>query len=123
MSFSPDSKFLVAQLGPPENILHYFAWEKGKVISSISVGIPGTINMKNCDEVQEVNIAMNQSAQSIPATQIRQVTVNPSDGTLVCVSGDDGLFSVYRYVDGVFDCVAIKGMPIDQARFSSLMLA
>ncbi|TPX34714.1 D-alanine---D-alanine ligase [Synchytrium microbalum] len=87
--FSPDSKFLVAQLGQPENVLHYFAWEKGKVISSIPIG-----------------------TGEAPKT-VRQVSVNPSDGTLVCVSGE-GLFAVYRYTDGSFTDVPVNGLSENQ---------
>ncbi|TPX41520.1 hypothetical protein SeMB42_g05538 [Synchytrium endobioticum] len=111
MHFSPDSKFLVAQLGPPDHILHYFAWEKGKVISSIPVGGPKPANLKTSADGQ-------QFQQSGPCQQgektIRQVTVHPSDGTLVCVSGDNGLFAVYRYADASFGDVEVRGMPAEQ---------
>ncbi|KAJ3096593.1 Cilia- and flagella-associated protein 57 [Phlyctochytrium planicorne] len=42
LAFSSDTRYLAAQLGGPEWILHYFAWEKGKLIATINTLPPPT---------------------------------------------------------------------------------
>ena len=60
----------------PEFQLHYYAWEKGKAIASISsapVGFNGNI---------------------------RQISINPFDATEICVIGDK-IFKIFRYSEGL----------------------
>ncbi|KAL2912228.1 hypothetical protein HK105_208296 [Polyrhizophydium stewartii] len=78
LSFSIDSKYLAAQLSEPEWILHYYAWEKGKPIATIS-------------------------ASPSPDQPVNQVTINPFDGTEFCVTGK-GFVTIYRYSEGNYLC-------------------
>ncbi|XP_072505212.1 cilia- and flagella-associated protein 57 isoform X6 [Notamacropus eugenii] len=73
MAFSPDSKYLVAQTGPPESNLIYWMWEKQKVMAIIRT-----------------------DTQNNP---IYQVSFNPQDNTQICVTGN-GVFKLFRYAEG-----------------------
>lgn len=73
LSFSSDSKYLLAQLSHPDWMLHYYAWDKGKLIATIS------------------SAEGNQ--------KVLQVSVNPLDGTVIFVLGDTFL-RLYRYAEG-----------------------
>lgn len=73
IAFSSDSKYLVAQLGAPDWTLHYYAWDKGKLIATI------------------------KSAE--PNQKILQVSVNPSDGTLLFTVGETKC-RMFRYSEG-----------------------
>lgn len=39
LGFSPDSKYLVAQTGPPESNLAYWMWEKQRLMAMVRVDI------------------------------------------------------------------------------------
>ncbi|XP_066926478.1 cilia- and flagella-associated protein 57-like [Clytia hemisphaerica] len=71
ISFSPDSKYLIAQGGRPDWTLFYWTWEKAKVLASTK-----SSNQQN--------------------SAIYQVTFNPNDNTHVCVTGH-GIFKLFRY--------------------------
>ncbi|XP_068949908.1 cilia- and flagella-associated protein 57-like [Petaurus breviceps papuanus] len=73
LAFSPDSKYLVAQTGPPESNLIYLMWEKQKVMAIVRTDI-----------------------QNNP---IYQVSFNPQDNTQICVIGN-GIFKLFRYAEG-----------------------
>ncbi|KAI8906392.1 WD40-repeat-containing domain protein, partial [Gorgonomyces haynaldii] len=75
LSFSMDSKYLAAQCGKPEWTLHFYAWEKGKSIATISTS-------------------------SVPEKAVNQISINPYDGTEICVVGQ-GFINIYRYSEGV----------------------
>lgn len=74
ISFSPDSKYLIAQAGKPDWILVYWVWEKSKVMAQIKT--------------------TNQTGQPI-----HQVSFNPLDNTQICVTGNQ-IFKLYRYSEG-----------------------
>ena len=76
-----DSKYLAAQCGRPEWILHFYAWEKGKAIASISSASPNQL--------------------------VHQVSINSFDGTEICVTGE-GFVTVYRYTEGILKPIAIQ---------------
>jgi hypothetical protein len=71
ITFSPDSKYLVAQGGKPDWTLFYWAWEKAKVLA----------------------FTKSSNQQNSP---IYQVSFNPQDNTQVCVTGH-GIFKLFRY--------------------------
>nr|XP_016848705.1 PREDICTED: cilia- and flagella-associated protein 57 [Anolis carolinensis] len=73
LAFSPDSKYLVAQTGPPDSHLAYWMWEKQRTMAIIKV-----------------------DAQNNP---LYQVSFNPQDNTQVCVTGN-GIFKLFRYTEG-----------------------
>ncbi|XP_027693938.1 cilia- and flagella-associated protein 57 isoform X3 [Vombatus ursinus] len=73
LAFSPDSKYLVAQTGPPESNLIYWMWEKQKVMAIIRT-----------------------DSQNNP---IYQVSFSPQDNTQICVTGN-GIFKLFRYAEG-----------------------
>uniref|UniRef100_A0A8D2ITN9 Cilia and flagella associated protein 57 n=1 Tax=Varanus komodoensis TaxID=61221 RepID=A0A8D2ITN9_VARKO len=73
LAFSPDSKYLVAQSGPPESNLAYWMWEKQRTMAIVKV-----------------------DTQNNPPYQ---VSFNPQDNTQVCVTGN-GIFKLFRYTEG-----------------------
>ncbi|XP_026533766.1 cilia- and flagella-associated protein 57-like isoform X3 [Notechis scutatus] len=73
LAFSPDSKYLVAQAGPPESQLAYWMWEKQRTMAIIRADV-----------------------QNNP---LYQVSFNPQDNTQVCVIGN-GIFKLYKYTEG-----------------------
>ncbi|XP_018422114.1 PREDICTED: cilia- and flagella-associated protein 57 isoform X1 [Nanorana parkeri] len=73
LSFSPDSKYLVAQSGAPEWQIIFWMWEKQKVMATVKA-----------------------DSQNNP---IYQVSFNPNDNTQICVTGH-GVFKLFRYVEG-----------------------
>ncbi|XP_061488605.1 cilia- and flagella-associated protein 57 isoform X1 [Rhineura floridana] len=73
LGFSPDSKYLVAQTGPPESNLAYWMWEKQRTMAIVKVDV-----------------------QNNP---LYQVSFNPQDNTQVCVTGN-GIFKLFRYTEG-----------------------
>ncbi|XP_039179192.1 cilia- and flagella-associated protein 57 isoform X3 [Crotalus tigris] len=73
LAFSPDSKYLVAQAGPPESHLAYWMWEKQRTMAIIRVDV-----------------------QNNP---LYQVSFNPQDNTQACVIGN-GIFKLYKYTEG-----------------------
>ena len=76
MSFSIDSKYIAVQSPEPDYTLHYFAWEKGKAIATIS-SVPNGYNGK-----------------------LKQISINPYDSTEICVIGEN-LIRIFRYAEGV----------------------
>lgn len=75
LSFSADGRYLAAQMGGPEFLLCYYAWEKGKAIATIA------------------------SAPTGYTGKIKQTLINPFDATEISVIGD-GLFKIFRYSEG-----------------------
>ncbi|XP_050817064.1 cilia- and flagella-associated protein 57 isoform X2 [Gopherus flavomarginatus] len=73
LAFSPDSKYLVAQTGPPESNLAYWMWEKQRTMAVVKADI-----------------------QNNP---VYQVSFNPQDNTQVCITGN-GIFKLFRYTEG-----------------------
>ncbi|KAM7161419.1 cilia- and flagella-associated protein 57 isoform 2-T2 [Macrochelys suwanniensis] len=73
LAFSPDSKYLVAQTGPPESNLAYWMWEKQRTMAIVKADI-----------------------QNNP---VYQVSFNPQDNTQVCITGN-GIFKLFRYTEG-----------------------
>ena len=87
MSFSADSKYIVAQLGDPDWVLHYYAWAKEKPIATV---------------------------RSSPSNEhpISQVSINPSDATEFCVTGK-GFVTIYRYAEGGLSPLHVKLPPLN----------
>uniref|UniRef100_A0A8D0DZ11 Cilia and flagella associated protein 57 n=1 Tax=Salvator merianae TaxID=96440 RepID=A0A8D0DZ11_SALMN len=73
LAFSPDSKYLVAQTGPPESNLAFWMWEKQRTMAIIKV-----------------------DTQNNP---LYQVSFNPQDNTQVCVTGNT-IFKLFKYTEG-----------------------
>lgn len=78
MSFSTESRYIAAQSSGPEWLLHYFSWEKGKILATV------------CS-------APDSSSSS---SLVKQIAINPFDSTRVTVLGDS-FMSEYQYSDGV----------------------
>lgn len=89
MSFSADSKYLVAQLSHPEWILHYYAWDKGKLLATVG--------------------------SSPSPSKILQTSINPFDGSVVFLLGDK-CTRFYRYTEGE---LKISPLSIPEAVFSN----
>ena len=70
LAFSHDSKYLLAQGGPPDFQLVYFFWEKGKVITSSRTG--------GC---------------------VTEVSFHPKDHDIVCIVGR-AIFRMCRLIEG-----------------------
>ncbi|KAJ3076789.1 Cilia- and flagella-associated protein 57 [Podochytrium sp. JEL0797] len=91
LAFSSDTKYILAQLGPPEWILHYYAWEKGKILATVAVNPPKSNSKKG--HVVEVGLC-------------------PTDGCQLSVVGNT-FFRIYRYSEGsltqVYEMVASEG--------------
>ncbi|XP_019386797.1 PREDICTED: cilia- and flagella-associated protein 57 isoform X1 [Crocodylus porosus] len=73
LAFSPDSKYLVAQTGPPESNLAYWMWEKQRLMAIVRA-----------------------DTQNNP---VYQVSFNPQDNTQICITGN-GIFKLFRYIEG-----------------------
>ncbi|XP_069795130.1 cilia- and flagella-associated protein 57 isoform X1 [Narcine bancroftii] len=73
IAFSPDSKYLIAQSGPPDWSLIYWLWKKQKIM-----GILKTTTNTN---------------------PIYQVSFNPQDNAQICVVGA-GVLKLLRFADG-----------------------
>jgi WD40 repeat protein len=74
VSFSPDSKYVIAQGGSPDWTLVYWGWEKAKLMATIK-----TTNQQD--------------------SPIHQVSFNPRDNTSICVIGE-GIYKQFRYTEG-----------------------
>jgi cilia- and flagella-associated protein 57 len=61
LAFSPDSKYLAAQSGSPDWTLHYWSWEKAKVMASTK-----TSNQQNSAIINQVRSLSNQPAVYFP---------------------------------------------------------
>jgi WD40 repeat protein len=77
MAFSPDSKHLITQTGAPDWTLHYWSWEKSKIMAAQKI----TANMPS-------NATVNQ------------ISFNPQDNSQICVIGNT-ILKMYRYADGI----------------------
>ncbi|XP_063283718.1 cilia- and flagella-associated protein 57-like [Pelobates fuscus] len=73
IAFSPDSKYLVAQLGSPEWKIIFWMWEKQKVMATVK-----TDSQKN---------------------PIYQVSFNPQDNSQICATGRK-VFKIFCYIGG-----------------------
>ncbi|KAJ3033909.1 Cilia- and flagella-associated protein 57 [Rhizophlyctis rosea] len=149
LAFSSDSKYLIALLGAPDYILHYFAWDKGKLVATLqctsmippslepSASLPTSSSTATAPtptppaqlpqrlhplrtSLPQNSISQSQpsptsptssSSQPTPPTShpIRQITINPTDGTEVCLATTTGL-RIFRYGEGGFRLVPQKGI-------------
>ncbi|KAM9364883.1 cilia- and flagella-associated protein 57 [Pholidichthys leucotaenia] len=73
LAFSPDSKYLIGQMGEPDWTLILWLWEKNKIL------------------------AMAKTSNS--TNPVTQVSFNPNNNTQMCVSGV-GVFKLLRYSEG-----------------------
>ncbi|KAI9204617.1 WD40-repeat-containing domain protein [Polychytrium aggregatum] len=103
LSFSGDSRYLVAQLGAPEWTLNYFGWEKGKLMASLPI-FDSTTSGSNGTVIKGL----------IPGDKkvIRHVCINPNDGTRCSVIGD-GFCRVLLYAEGELSPLASTIPPND----------
>jgi WD40 repeat protein len=56
MAFSPDSKHLITQTSAPDWLLHYWSWEKSKIMAFIKI----TANLNPNATVNQVHVKFNQ---------------------------------------------------------------
>ncbi|KAI9091005.1 quinon protein alcohol dehydrogenase-like superfamily [Phlyctochytrium arcticum] len=87
LSFSSDAKYLAAQGGGPDWLLHFYAWEKGKLLATLCTS--------------------SDIATSAPVTQ---VSINPLDETELCAISQ-GRACLYRYTEGSLRQVNFSGLP------------
>ncbi|TPX56516.1 hypothetical protein PhCBS80983_g04473 [Powellomyces hirtus] len=76
LSFSSDSKYLAAQGGAPDWLLHFYVWEKGKLLATLSTS-----------PIEEDD------------GSVREIGINPSDETEICVLGNKTAKN-FRYQEG-----------------------
>ncbi|KAJ3013942.1 Cilia- and flagella-associated protein 57 [Thoreauomyces humboldtii] len=90
ISFSSDTKYMAAQGGAPDWLLHFYVWEKGKLLATISTS---------------------------PSEQIEnavlEIGINPMDETEICVLAD-GTARIYRYQEGGLALSNLKGIEDDE---------
>ncbi|KAJ3329215.1 Cilia- and flagella-associated protein 57, partial [Blyttiomyces sp. JEL0837] len=127
LAFSSDARYLVAQLSAPEWILHYYAWEKGKLLATMNLqsmvsgplssvnptlryghgsGTPGGMVTgysnagSNIHGVggNGINGGANAHGGHINGG-IEQIGICPTDGCQVSVIGGN-YFRIYRYAEG-----------------------
>ncbi|KNC99492.1 uncharacterized protein SPPG_04888 [Spizellomyces punctatus DAOM BR117] len=84
LSFSTDAKYLAAQGGAPDWLLHFYVWEKGKLLATICTSQDG------------------ESA-------VRQIGINPMDETELCVVAAKGV-KLYRYAEGGLRETPVAGL-------------
>ncbi|KAI8822024.1 WD40-repeat-containing domain protein [Fimicolochytrium jonesii] len=84
LCFSYDSRYLAAQSGGPDWMLHYYSWEKGKTLATLKL-VP--------------------NATDEPA-DVTDLTINPIDETEMCIIMRKTA-NVYRYKEG-----ALTGEPL-----------
>ncbi|KAI8916406.1 quinon protein alcohol dehydrogenase-like superfamily [Gorgonomyces haynaldii] len=91
LCFSQDCKLLVTQTSQPDWMLHFWGWEKSKLLTSI----------KTCNPSERTN----QQREFGMGNTIYQVSISPLDSTQLCVTGW-GIFKLLRYQEG-----QLKQMP------------
>ncbi|KAJ3047877.1 Cilia- and flagella-associated protein 57, partial [Rhizophlyctis rosea] len=136
LAFSADSKYLIAMLGAPEYLLHYFAWDKGKLVATLNcsnlfacplpISCPLPPKQPPPDEAQPGpphRRPSHKPAQTTTSNEpkppplapspgihpIRQLSVNPTDGTEICLASMSAL-RIFRYGEGGFRPVHNKGI-------------
>ncbi|KAJ3302044.1 Cilia- and flagella-associated protein 57 [Kappamyces sp. JEL0829] len=106
MSFSGDAKFMVTQTSGPDWMLHFWSWEKAKVLASVRAA-----------NAAEKGIILAGAAQTkdgkdpLVGQVIYQCLINPADSSQVSVVGN-GIFKVFRFSEGVLKQLA--GPKLDQ---------
>ncbi|XP_062412142.1 cilia- and flagella-associated protein 57-like [Sardina pilchardus] len=81
MSFSPDSKYFIAQSAGPDWILFYWMWERQKIMATVKT--------------------------TIITNPISQVSFSPYDNTQVCVTGY-GVLKIFRFMEGILKQIAFQ---------------
>ncbi|KAJ3142003.1 Cilia- and flagella-associated protein 57, partial [Physocladia obscura] len=97
MQFSDDARYLLAQLGSPDWILHYYMWEKGKLLAAKSINCPKHTNDPKKSFVIEVGIC-------------------PDDGYQLSILGDT-FFRLKKYADGAITAVGKDFLAQDGTAF------
>ncbi|KAI8847169.1 hypothetical protein BC829DRAFT_444764 [Chytridium lagenaria] len=114
MAFSSDTRYLAAQLGGPEWILHYYAWEKGKLIATICV-LPQPAKALEDPQMRFPDrTARTASISGGPYTggtfskppvtaggSIIQISICPTDGCQIGVLSERFL-KIFHYSEGAF---------------------
>jgi hypothetical protein len=110
MAFSADAKYLAAQLGGPEYLLHYYAWEKGKLLAciktvgpQIELGHPTDPFHLPAQQIVPgfpVMLAAKAGAVCESAKTVHQIGICPTDACQVSVCSEKSLV-LYRYSEGV----------------------
>lgn len=101
----------------PEWLLHYWSWEKGKIIASVRI-------VTTSEKLTLQQSAASGAQSNTPAPQkdnakenltfgsaAYQVSINPADGTQICCIGS-GIFRLFRYQEGVMK--ALGSQKIEQ---------
>lgn len=87
MCFSPDSKMIITQTGAPDWVMQLWNWEKSKIVTTL-----------------KTNVLQNNSIVRDPT--VSNVSSNPTDQSLVCVTGN-GIFKLLRYGEGGYKILSI----------------
>ncbi len=98
VSFSADSKFIATLTGGPDWAVHYWAWEKSKVLAMVRVMGSAAL------AAPAPPGATKDGKEAVPLFQATQVCINPTDSTNLTVIGF-GLFKIFRYQEGVLKTV------------------
>ncbi|KAI8901791.1 hypothetical protein BC833DRAFT_76653 [Globomyces pollinis-pini] len=89
--FSGDSKFLVTQSGGPDWLLHFWSWEKSKILASVRT--------TNQEKNAITSFQRDDKKDSTYGAVVYQCLMNPMDNTQISVVGN-GIFRIYRFSEG-----------------------
>ncbi|KAI9351164.1 WD repeat-containing protein 65-like protein [Zopfochytrium polystomum] len=117
MAFSADGRYLAAQLGSPELILHYYSWEKGRLLatfnfSSIATALSGPAMQSSVPPPSQSVVNKSIGPAAVAASgDILQIAICPNDSCQISVLADTS-FRVFRYSEGFIKLsFERKGMP------------
>ncbi|KAI8809706.1 WD40-repeat-containing domain protein [Cladochytrium replicatum] len=107
IAFSYDSKYVAAQMGGPEWLLHFYSWEKGKLVAVECTYTATTIKRVESSDSSGKSDQQQQGG-------ILQIGINPEDGTEISVLTESAL-NLYKYSEGT---LRPKNIPIRLKVFS-----
>lgn len=132
MAFSTDSKYIITQSGAPDWTLHYWTWEKTKIMAQVRTANTTTTS-ERFPTSSNAHAAGMGAVGSVAGSTIftagggmasgggggggmreaglgsvvHQVSFNPTDNTQLCVVGS-GIFKLFRYQEGMLKAFAFQ---------------
>ena len=80
-----DNKSILVQTGSPDWVLHYWSWEKSKLMATVRTSMQ-------------------------PSAKIHDISFNPFDPTIFCVAGMN-ILKLFRYTEGQMKQISFKVEP------------
>ncbi|KAJ3192775.1 Cilia- and flagella-associated protein 57 [Irineochytrium annulatum] len=125
LAFSSDARYLAAQLGAPEWLLHYFAWEKGKLIA-VTCSLPHPPPEKDAEakSIQQRPDASGYRTHPTPhavvdapqpSGTILSISICPTDGCQISALGESFL-RIFHYLEGVLEPLHVQAPPNTEFR-------